>query len=73
MQFGTIFEKSSCWNGSWFLISGSSCLKTRMASFTGHAHALPDLLLEEAVAHAHRGLEGELLALERARPTVSSL
>jgi hypothetical protein len=30
----------------------------------GHTHALPHLLLEEAVAHAHRGLEGELLALE---------
>src|SRR5579884_586452 len=27
------------------------------------AHAVPHLLLEEAVAHAHGGLEGELLAL----------
>src|SRR4051812_36723433 len=30
----------------------------------GDAEALPDLLLEEAVAHAHCGLEGELLALD---------
>ena len=28
-----------------------------------HAHAVPHLLLEEPVAHAHRGLERELLAV----------
>jgi len=31
------------------------------------ADALPDLLLQEAIAHAHRGLERELLALEHLR------
>ena len=49
--------------------AGRSCSSRRHleqqldASCDVDAHALPHLLLQEAVAHAHRGLERELLAL----------
>ena len=61
MQFGTIFENSICWNSS--ASGGSSSRIERDASFAVDAHALPDLLLQEPVAHPHGGLERELLAL----------
>ena len=60
LQFWTIFENSIDWN-TWRC---GACITRCTASLTGaSAYPLPDLLLEEPVAHADRRLEGELLAL----------
>ena len=53
------WRRASAWKparSGEFMTSGSTVLHVE-------AHALPHLLLQEAVAHAHGGLEGELLAL----------
>ena len=43
--------------------AAAACMHEPAATLRVDAHALPHLLLEEPVAHAHGGLEGELLAL----------
>ena len=59
LQFGTIFENSIDWNIDAALVLDHEAHRLLHVD----AHLLPHLLLQEAVAHADRGLERELLAL----------
>ena len=59
MQFGTIFENSICWN----ICRCGLTITKGTASLRIDAEPVPHLLHEEPVAHANRGLEGELLTL----------